>query len=229
MGIFGIGQLPKGDKDPFALRRAAIGVLRIVVEKQLQLDLVDLVERSRELFGDKLTNNEAAEQVVDFVLGRFRTWYEEQGIDVDVIQAVMARRPTRPADFAARVHGVTAFKQLDSAEALAAANKRVANILNKNNVTDGGEVNAALFENNFEQTLSEQINAIQTRISPMLEQGNYADVLTTLAELREAIDAFFDNVMVMADDADVRNNRLALLSQLRALFLYSADISQLSQ
>ena len=229
VGIFGIGQLPKGDKDPFALRRAAIGALRIIVEQDLQLDLEDLVARATTLFGDKLTNEKVANQVVDFVLGRFRTWYEEQGIDVNVIQAVMARRPTKPADFAARIKGVTAFKQLDAAQALASANKRVANILSKNDVTEGGEVNPSLFDNDYERSLSEQISEIESLIEPMLADGDYTAVLNTLAGLRNNVDAFFDNVMVMADEEAVRNNRLALLSQLRTLFLYTADISQLSQ
>ncbi|MEE6039184.1 glycine--tRNA ligase subunit beta, partial [Avibacterium paragallinarum] len=130
-GIFGIGQHPKGDKDPFALRRAALGVLRIIVEKKLPLDLTDLVKKSTALFGDKLTNSNVVDYVVDFMLGRFRAWYQEEGIAVDVIQAVLARRPTRPADFDARVRAVAHFRTLDAAEALAAANKRVSNILAK--------------------------------------------------------------------------------------------------
>lgn len=128
-GIFGIGQAPKGSADPFALRRAALGSLRIIVEKNLPLDLTDLVEKSTKLFGDKLTNQNVVSEVVDFMLGRFRAWYESEGIAVDVIQSVLARRPTRPADFDARVRAVSHFRELDSAEALAAANKRVSNIL----------------------------------------------------------------------------------------------------
>ena len=229
VGIFGIGQIPKGDKDPFALRRAAIGVLRIIVESKSDLDLVNLVADAYGLLEDKLSNADAQEQVIDFVLGRFRTWYQEQGVDIDVIQAVLAKRPTRPADFDARVKGVTEFKKLESAQALAAANKRVANILNKNNVEDGLTVNPSLFETEHESALAEQLGQIESKIAPLLEAGDYENVLLALSSLREAIDAFFDNVMVMAEDEAIRNNRLALLSKLRAQFLFTADISLLSQ
>ena len=229
VGIFGIGQIPKGDKDPFALRRAAIGVLRIVVEHNLDLDLQDLVSRSAALFGDKLTNDSAETQVVDFVLARFRPFYQDKGVSVDVIQAVEAKRPTKPADFAARIHGVAAFKQLDAAEALAAANKRVANILQKNDVSEGGEISESLFEHEEERTLATQLDAVESKVRPMLDSGEYEGALNELAALRENIDAFFDNVMVMAEDEKIRNNRLALLWKLRQLFLHTADISLLSQ
>ncbi|MBU2114173.1 MAG: glycine--tRNA ligase subunit beta, partial [Gammaproteobacteria bacterium] len=131
VGIFGIGQAPKGDKDPFALRRAAIGALRIMVDKQLPLDLVDIVAFSQQTFADKLSNNNVADEVLEFMLGRFRAWYEAEGYSVDVIQAVLARRPTNPSDFDRRVKAVAQFRKLDAAAALAAANKRVANILAK--------------------------------------------------------------------------------------------------
>lgn len=228
VGIFGIGQTPKGDKDPFALRRAAIGILRIIVELDLNLDLEELTEASRALFEDKLTNTEVCAQVVDFILARFRTWYQDKGVEVDVIQSVEAKRPTRPADFAARVNGVAKFKSLDSSSALAAANKRVANILAKNDVVGDADVDANLFDSTFEQNLSEQLLEIEIRVKPMLEKGDYESVLNTLAELRQNVDAFFDNVMVMTDNVEVRNNRLALLHKLRQLFLFSADISLLN-
>ena len=229
VGIFGIGQVPKGDKDPFALRRAAIGVLRIVVENNVDLDLIDLVTESVALFENKLTNQETADQVVDFVLGRFRTWYQEQGVDVDVIQAVLAKRPTRPADFASRIAGVTEFKKLESSQALAAANKRVANILSKNNVATDLQVDPGLFESEEEKRLAAQLEEIEVKVKPLFATGDYQQVLLALSSLRENIDAFFDNVMVMAEDEAVRNNRLALLSKLRHLFLFTADISLLSQ
>lgn len=229
VGIFGIGQIPKGDKDPFALRRAAIGVLRIIVENDLDLDLIELVEASRALFDQKLTNPDVTSQVVDFVLARFKTWYQDQGIDVDVIQAVEANRPTRPADFAARVQGVMKFKTLESAKALAAANKRVANILAKNNVVAGIKLDRSLFEAKQEIDLAEHLEIIEVEIQPLLEQGNYSEMLASLAKLRVGIDAFFDNVMVMAEEQAVRENRLALLFKLRKLFLHTADISLLNQ
>lgn len=228
VGIFGIGQSPKGDKDPFALRRAAIGVLRITVELKLPLDLLTLVNSSYQLLADKLTNPQAPEQVVDFILGRFRTWYQEQGVEVDVIQSVMAKRPTIPADFDARIKGVTRFKTLPSAAPLAAANKRVANILDKNQVTKAKQINTALLIEPQEIVLSNQIEAIQLEIEPLLVQADYGQVLVKLATLGEAIDAFFDNVMVMADDESIKQNRLALLLKLRELFLQCADISLLN-
>lgn len=228
VGIFGIGQIPKGDKDPFALRRAAIGVLRIIVDNQLDLDLEELVSSSRALFAEKLSNDAVQQQVVDFVLARFRTWYQEQGVDVDVIQAVLAKRPTRPADFAARVTGVAHFKSLDSAIALAAANKRVANILDKNNVSGASQVDHGLLVEQQEKQLANKLMQIEELIQPLLIEGDYGSVLSQLSELRDSIDAFFDNVMVMSEDEKVRANRLALLLQLRKLFLHTADISVLA-
>lgn len=228
VGIFGIGQTPKGDKDPFALRRAAIGVLRIVVEHNLQLDLVELVAKGRELFADKLTNANTETEVVDFVLGRFRAWYQDQGIEVDVIQAVMAKRPTQPADFDARIKGVSHFRTQDAAQALAAANKRVANILAKNAIEADVAVDSELFAEDAEAKLFQQIEQIKTDIAPHLQRGDYQQVLTLLSGLRESIDAFFDTVMVMADDSNIRNNRIALLKELRSSFMQVADISLLS-
>ena len=142
-GIFGIGQHPKGDKDPFALRRAALGVLRIIVEKNLNLDLQTLTEEAVRLYGDKLTNAKVVDDVIDFMLGRFRAWYQDEGYSVDTIQAVLARRPTRPADFDARMKAVSHFRTLEAASALAAANKRVSNILAKSDETLNERVNAA--------------------------------------------------------------------------------------
>ncbi|MAD16169.1 MAG: glycine--tRNA ligase subunit beta [Alteromonadaceae bacterium] len=230
VGIFGIGQVPKGDKDPFALRRAAIGVLRISVEMKLPLDLTALVQASINSFGTKLTHVEDLEsQVVDFILGRFRAWYQDQHIDIDVIQAVAARRPTKPADFAARIEAVSAFKSLASGLALASANKRVANILAKNKVTDTNSINPSLFENQHESALAEALSDIEETVNAFVVDANYQGVFTELATLHDKVDAFFDNVMVMAEDENVRNNRLALLSKLRTLFLLVADISILNQ
>ncbi|MEC4090342.1 glycine--tRNA ligase subunit beta [Pseudoalteromonas rubra] len=227
VGIFGIGQTPKGDKDPFALRRAAIGALRIMVEKELELDIHALVEKSRALFGDKLTNDNVGEEVFEFMLGRFRAWYQDEGIAVDVIQAVLARRPSQPVDFDRRVKAVSHFRTLEQAEALAAANKRVNNILAKNNVTSDAEVNTALLSEAAEQQLAQEVAALTAELAPVYAQGDYQQALTRLASLREAVDNFFDNVMVMADDEAVKQNRLALLSQLSRLFLNTADISVL--
>ncbi|SUT87619.1 glycyl-tRNA synthetase subunit beta [Actinobacillus ureae] len=225
-GIFGIGQAPKGSADPFALRRAALGSLRIIVEKNLPLDLEDLVRKSAALFGDKLINANVVEDVVDFMLGRFRAWYQDEGIAVDVIQAVLARRPTRPADFDARVRAVSHFRTLDSAEALAAANKRVSNILAKADVAIG-EVNPTACVEPAEKALAEAVLGLRTEVQPLIAQGEYTAVLDKLASLRQPVDNFFDNVMVNAEDPELRQNRLAILNTLQGLFLQVADISLL--
>ena len=225
-GIFGIGQAPKGSADPFALRRAALGALRIIVEKNLPLDLEDLVKKSAALFGDKLTNQNVVADVVDFMLGRFRAWYQDEGIAVDVIQAVLARRPTRPADFDARVRAVSHFRTLDSAEALAAANKRVSNILAKADATIG-EINLTACVEPAEKALAEAVLALRTEVQPLIAKGDYTAVLDKLANLRAPVDSFFDNVMVNAEDPALRQNRLAILNTLQDLFLQVADISVL--
>ena len=225
-GIFGIGQAPKGSADPFALRRAALGALRIIVEKNLPLDLEDLVKKSAALFGDKLTNQNVVTDVVDFMLGRFRAWYQDEGIAVDVIQAVLARRPTRPADFDARVRAVSHFRTLDSAEALAAANKRVSNILAKADAAIG-EINLTACVEPAEKALAEEVLALRTEVQPLIAKGDYTAVLDKLANLRAPVDNFFDNVMVNAEDPALRQNRLAILNTLQGLFLQVADISVL--
>ncbi|QIE77516.1 glycine--tRNA ligase subunit beta [Glaesserella parasuis] len=226
-GIFGIGQAPKGSADPFALRRAALGALRIIVEKNLPLDLSDLVATSAKLFGDKLTNSNVVEEVVDFMLGRFRAWYQDEGIAVDVIQAVLTRRPTRPADFDARVRAVSHFRTLDSAEALAAANKRVSNILAKVEGEISSEIDRTLLVETEEKALVEQIITLQAELAPLFEKGEYQTALDRLAGLREVVDNFFDKVMVNAEDPKLRQNRQAILNNLRNLFLQVADISLL--
>ncbi len=227
VGIFGIGQAPKGDKDPFALRRAAIGALRIMVEKQLPLDLLDLIAVSQQTFGDKLTQATVAEEVLEFMLARFRAWYEAEGYAVDVIQAVLARRPTDPADFDRRVKAVAEFRKLDAASALAAANKRVANILAKVEGLLPQQINASLLQAGAEQALADALAAKQAELSALFQAGDYNTALSSLSSLRQVIDQFFDEVMVNVEDQAVRQNRLALLNQLRQAFLFVADISVL--
>lgn len=227
VGIFGIGQHPKGDKDPFALRRAALGVLRIIVEKNLPLDLVDLAQRAAALYGDKLSNANVVEDVVDFILGRFRAWYQEEGIAVDVIQAVLACRPTKPADFDARVKAVNHFRTLDAAQALAAANKRVQNILSKVDGALPENIDLSLCREPQEINLAERVLELQRELQPLFEKGDYQTALSRLADLRESVDSFFDNVMVNAEDEKLRQNRLALLKNLRDMFFKVADISLL--
>lgn len=227
VGIFGIGQVPKGDKDPFALRRAAIGVLRIIVDRSLPLDLENLVDASIATFEDKIETENLQPKVVDFVLARFRSWYAEQGVAAGVVQAVAINRPTRPADFAARVEAVKSFNSLDSAEALAAANKRVANILAKNVYKEQTTLDGALLIEPAEIALASKLESVEIKMQPMLDNSDYTNALGVLAELRQPIDDFFEHVMVMADDESIKQNRLTLLSRLRGLFLCCADISVL--
>ena len=308
-GIFSIGQAPKGSADPFALRRAALGALRIIVEKNLPLDLENIINYSIKTYGermikairssnmggfkapegyywnlffetvsklegifseiDKRINSQddseygrtqtqvcyevfnslsedvrnsviieteqhfldyyiprIREGIVDFMLGRFRAWYQDEGIAVDVIQAVLARRPTRPADFDARVRAVSHFRTLDSAEALAAANKRVSNILAKADAAIG-EINLTACVEPAEKALAEAVLALRTEVQPLIAKGDYTAVLDKLANLRAPVDSFFDNVMVNAEDLALRQNRLAILNTLQDLFLQVADISVL--
>jgi glycyl-tRNA synthetase beta chain len=227
VGIFGIGQPPKADKDPFALRRAAIGILRIIVEKDLPLDLTQMIDKSMTLYGDKLTADNIQANVIDFVLGRFRAWYQEQSIHVDVIQAVLALRPTRPADFDKRVQAVTHFLTLDGAQSLAAANKRVSNILNKFTGELPSDIDVALLELDEEKALASLVEQKSQALEAVYAAGDYQQALVSLADLKDPVDSFFDNVMVMADDEAVKHNRLALLNKLHSLFLQTADISLL--
>lgn len=226
VGIFGIGQAPKGS-DPFALRRASLGVLRIIVEYGYDLDLVDLIAKAKSLFGTRLTNESVEHEVIDFMLGRFRAWYQDQGFSIDVIQAVLARRPTKPADFDQRVKAVSHFRTLDAAEPLAAANKRVSNILAKFEGDLPERVDETLLTEGPEQALYQALAT--PAVSIELKNGGYQEQLEQLAELREPVDKFFDNVMVMADDEALKKNRLTLLNQLRNLFLQIADISLLQK
>lgn len=227
VGIFGIGQAPKGDKDPFALRRAALGILRIMVELQLPLDLKELTQQAASAYGSRLSDASAAEQVVDFLLGRFRAWYQDDGVATDVILAVLARRPTRPIDFDRRVRAISAFRERSEAAALAAANKRVGNLLDKAGHELVSAIDPQLLADGAERDLATAINAARGQVAPLFATGDYSSAMTALAALRPSVDRFFDEVMVMVDDSAVRHNRLALLKALRDLFLEVADISLL--
>jgi len=227
VGIFGIKQAPKGDKDPFALRRAAIGSIRIIIEKQLNLDLSELINKSIELFGDKLINENTANDVLDFIMGRFRAFYQEQGISVDVIQAVLAKKPSAPLDFDKRIKAVTFFGDLPEAATLAAANKRVGNILAKFDGELYQAFNVDLATEQAERDLADVYQAISLKVAPLMADKNYQAALSELAQLKAPIDTFFDNVMVMSDDEAIKTNRLTLLNEIRNSFFAIADISLL--
>ena len=226
-GIFGINQPPTGNKDPFGLRRVAIGILRILIEKRLTLSLIDLVEHAVTNYGARIEN--PAKTLTDannFLQSRYRSMYEDQGMQVDVILAVQALNPVSPLDFDQRIRAVQHFRALPEATALAAANKRVANILAKETVSVGG-VDAALLVEPAEKALYETLETLEPQVHPLLAKSDYTPALSQLAALRAPIDAFFESVMVNADDAALRLNRLRLLTRLRALFLSVADVSLL--
>ena len=227
VGIFGIGMLPTGSKDPYALRRAALGVLRILIEKRLELDLHQALETAVAQYADKLKQAGLEEQVQEFIFDRLRARYEDQGIDVAVYQAVRSVHPDSPLDFDQRVEAVQAFRRLPEAEALAAANKRVANILAKADSGVPGEISQPLLTEEAELALSAAVIAAEDQVRPLAEQRQYRATLESLAALREPVDAFFDQVLVNAENPLVKANRYALLARLRGLFLGVADISLL--
>ena len=227
VGIFGINQPPKGDKDPFALRRAAIGIIRIIIEKELEIDLTALIEKSITLFGDKLSNNNTANEVLDFIMGRYKAFYQEQGINIDVIQAVMANKPSSPLDFDKRIKAVSYFRTLDAAVTLAAANKRVGNILAKFEGQLYECFNLDLAQEAEEKELAQVFAEVNEQVKPLMTSKDYQGALTQLAQLKTPIDVFFDNVMVMSNDEAVKTNRLTLLNEIRNCFFEIADISQL--
>jgi glycyl-tRNA synthetase beta chain len=227
VGIFGIGMLPTGSKDPYALRRAALGVLRILIEKQLDLDLAEAVGFAIGQFGDKVKATGLAPQVLDFIFDRLRARYEDEGVDVAVYQAVRAVSPTSPLDFDQRVQAVQAFRALPQAAALAAANKRVSNLLSKAEGQVAASVEAHHFDNPSEFALNAAIQQAEHAVQPLAAGRQYNLALSQLANLREPVDAFFEAVLVNAEDPAVRANRYALLAKLRGLFLGVADISVL--
>ena len=229
VGIFGIGQRPTGAKDPFALRRASIGVLNILVKGELDLDLRELLSVAAEQHQGLPKTDGLINDVLTYMLDRFRAWGQEEGISAEMYLAVRARPVTNPLDFARRLRAVMAFAQREEAAALAAANKRVSNILSKQAHDGSTQVDQQLLQEDAERTLFEAVTQSQASVTPLFEAGDYQQALDTLATLREPVDAFFDNVMVMADDEAVRRNRLALLASLQALFLKVADISLLPQ
>ncbi len=231
-GIFSIGKKPSGNRDPFGLRRAALGILRILIECHLDVDLKSLVTEALTLQPKTGPESTAAlaDELYDFITERLRRYFldRDPGLATETFDAVMVRRPASLVDFDRRLAAVQTFARLEQAESLAAANKRIANILRKAGDPAGLEVRQKLFEHDAERALANALANARDKVGPLLSERSYADVLNRLADLREPVDRFFDEVMVMVDDERVRDNRLALLSELRALFLDVADISRLS-
>ena len=229
VGIFGIGLRPTGTKDPYALRRASIAVLRLLIETPLDLDLRTLLERAAAGFPSGLLAGDTVEAVLSYMLERLRGYYSDQVVAVDTVESVIHTGVTNPRDLDRRIAAVTQFRRLPAADALAAANKRIRNILLKADPADlaEGGPNPALLVEVPEQRLAERIAELGARVEPLAQARDYVAILETLAELREDVDAFFDEVMVMAEDPATRRNRLQLLRSLAALFLRVADISRL--
>ena len=226
VGLFGIGQPPTGSKDPFALRRSAIGILKILIGKNLDLNILETIKEvvlaHKEI--DLLDNT--VDQVFGFLLERFRSWYLEEGISSEVFQSVFAVRPQRPLDFHKRIQAVDGFSKLPESANLAAANKRVSNLLSKQNKDFAvHNCDKGLLHKTSEEMLYRAIQNKTGEVAPYYKSGDYANALRSLSSLKDVVDEFFDTVLVMDEDEDLRRNRLCLLQELRDLFLQTADIS----
>ena len=239
VGIFGIGQAPSGDRDPFGLRRAGLGVLRILIEGELDLNLHDLLTAAAGAYAQEPATplvvprdsefNDATPRVGEFLLERLRTYFADRGTPATVFAAVHARRPARPLDFAKRIHAVNAFRRLPEAASLAAANKRIGNILRQAGDAQEAPIEEALLSEGAERDLHARLAALHPEVRKHLTTGDYTEAMKLLSGLRDSVDAFFDTVLVMADDNSVRANRLHLLGRIRTLFLETADISLLQE
>ncbi|NJO17789.1 MAG: glycine--tRNA ligase subunit beta [Thioploca sp.] len=227
VGIFGIGQSPTGDKDPFGLRRATIGIVRMMIECQLPLDVNQLLAEAQAIYPPNSLPADTSEQVFEFLLERLRGYYQDKGINYDSIEAVLATRPTSPLDANRRILSVETFRQLPEATSLASANKRIHNILKKAEESFTTRPDPNYFNHPAENQLYEQMETVNQTITPLLQSGDYQTALQQLAGLREAVDNFFNNVLVMDDDPKVRINRLSFLQRIQQLFLQIADISRL--
>jgi glycyl-tRNA synthetase beta chain len=227
VGIYGIGLVPSGDKDPFGLRRAALGVARILIEAALPLDVVEILELARSQFPDGVVAESVAQDLYGFLLDRLRPYFRERGYRPDEIEAVLALNPTRLDQMVRRLEALQSFRKLPEAEALAAANKRIRNILRQAGGAPKEPLDRALLREQAERALAEELSAASAAVAPHFGRGDYSTALRHLASLRGAVDAFFDQVMVMAEDEALKRNRLALLNGVSELFLGAADISRL--
>ena len=227
VGIFAIGQKPSGMKDPFGLRRAALGVLRILIEGGLDLDLEMLLHKAAEGMSIDIDAPKVVIEVFDYAMDRLKGYYFDRGIGMDVIEAVLGCHPTRPLDFDRRIRAVKRFRELPEAGSLAITNKRIRNILRQANGEIPTAVDDLLLRDKAEQELYKQLNHFSEDVRPLFDQGNYEQGLLRLAGLRGPVDRFFDEVLVMTEESDVRYNRIALLNRLSQLFMRTADLSRL--
>jgi glycyl-tRNA synthetase beta chain len=227
IGIFGVGLRPTGDKDPFALRRTALGALRIISEHSLKLQLKSTLNSVSNTMVDKLSETDVVNEVYQFMMDRLRGIYIDQHVSIDLFQAVAEVEPDNLADFDQRIKAISEFSQMPEAESLAAANKRIRNILKKSDEKFITSTDTSLFQDEAERILAKKIDEVTPLAQPLFECGEYIEGLKILAGLKEPVDQFFDQVMVMTEDTSLRNNRLSLLKQLESLFLSVADISRL--
>jgi len=236
VGIFAIGQKPTGTKDPYGLRRAALGVLRILIETGIALDLRELIRSGLDSvaaditrLGGKAPADGLADEIYDYMMERLRAWYLEGGgrLTTEMFDAVLDTRPASPLDFDHRLRALAGFLALPDAAGLTAANKRIANILRKAGEQPSPRVDPGLLTDPHERRLATEVEALRQDVERLVTARRYSDALTRLAGLRSSVDAFFDQVLVMADDVRVRANRLALLAALQRLFLHVANLSRL--
>lgn len=226
-GIYGIGQVPTGDKDPFALRRSALGLMRIMIEKSLDLDLRLLIQFSLELHPQIKASETLVEDIYGFIISRLKAYYADKNVSAEQFEAVRVCQPAHPLDFDKRIDAVCQFSQMEQAESLSAANKRISNILKKVDSHLPEEVDTHLFENEAESTLFSALQGLREEVSGKIAQREYGVAMALLAQIREPVDVFFEDVMVMAEDEKIKLNRLALLNQIYQLFMQVADISRL--
>lgn len=226
-GIFSIGQLPTGDKDPFALRRAALGIIRILTENGYDLDLKQLLTTAAEQLPGEIDQEKTVAEVYGFIIDRLKGYYLEKGVSANVFDAVQSISPAELTDFEKRINACVEFSKLSESESLAAANKRIKNILKKVEGDIADTIDSGLLQEDAEKQLAEAIATAEQKVAPLFAEREYTKALTELAELRTTIDAFFDNVMVMTDDAEIKGNRIAMLNKLANMFMQAADISRL--
>lgn len=227
IGIFAIGKKPTGLKDPYGLRRASLAVLRIIIEKQLNIDLHASLKQAASLFPENLNANAVVDEVFDYIIERLRAYFSSRNVAPDVIDSVLANRPTYPNDIAARIEALCSFRKLPNAQSLAAANKRIRNILKKTEHSKIGQVQKELFKEDAESALHMALEELSSDVESLFQRHEYEQALNKLANLRQPVDTFFDDVMVMDEDEALKTNRIALLAKIDSLFMHVADFSRL--
>ncbi|MEJ2115040.1 MAG: glycine--tRNA ligase subunit beta [Gammaproteobacteria bacterium] len=227
IGIFAIGKKPTGLKDPYGLRRAALAVLRIIIETPLNINISECLKKSAALFPADLHADKSVTEVSEYLNERYRAYFSDRGIPVDIIDAVLATQHTHPSDVAMKINALINFRQLPNSQSLAAANKRIRNILKKVDRSMIGKVDSSLFKEDAESTLYTALESLSADVEHLFKENEYEQALNKLSELRQPVDRFFDDVMVMDEDEKLKANRIALLFKIDSLFMQVADFSRL--